>query len=146
MPAPITATATRTGARVIVTRADDVVNGASPLVSIMTDELDVLSFEPATALALAGMLARAATTTVELTIKVTNSYAVSNEVFTHKLIVDAPAPLDGVALDDWAIDNLIQHTGEGPAYAQISGLYEVEILAAPAPFEHLINLAVAAQG
>ncbi len=55
-----TTTATRSGSRVRVVRTDDVIAGADPVISVRSDNADVLDLSPATARALAGMLTRAA--------------------------------------------------------------------------------------
>ncbi|WP_299487270.1 hypothetical protein [uncultured Gordonia sp.] len=141
---PATSTTTRSGARVVVTRTDDVRDGAEPIVSVMVDSGEVLSFAPATALDLAGMLARAATDTIAVQILVTNSYP--GESFEHVYDVVVPAPRDTEYTDDWAYDNLYEYTGEGPEYASTPAAYEVEILSAPSLFEHLIGLKVDSYG
>lgn len=55
-----TTTATRSGSRVRVVRTDDVIAGAAPVISVRSDNADVLDLSPTTARALAGMLTRAA--------------------------------------------------------------------------------------
>lgn len=145
MSAPITSTATRSGSRVIVSRDDRVLPGHAPLISVFTDNCDVLTFAPATAAALGNLLIRAATDVVELSIKVSNSYA-TGESFTRTLTVDTAAPRDDEDLDDWAYRELFQHTGEGPQYAEVEGLYEVEVLRAPDAFNHLIGFQTSSAG
>src|SRR5699024_7401015 len=112
--------------RVIVTRTDDVIAGYEPIVSILTDDLAILSFTPTTAIALAHMLIRSAADVIPLTIRVTTTYATLNRTFTHDIEVAAPAPADDADLDDWMLDHLFQHTGEGAEYSGYDALYEVE--------------------
>ncbi|MEJ9079316.1 hypothetical protein WKY82_12900 [Gordonia malaquae] len=148
MPAPhaspVTTTATRSGARVVVTRTDDVRDGTEPIIAVMSDSADIMAFTPATALDLARMLARAATTEIAVKIRVTNSYP--DATFTHVYDVTVPAPRDDEYADDWCYDHLWQYTGEGPQYANVPAAYEVEILSAPIDFEHLIGLKVDSYG
>lgn len=148
MPAPhtspATTTVTRSGARVVVTRTDDVIAGAEPIIAVMSDSSDIMAFTPETALALAGMLTRAATGEIAVQILVTNSYP--HETFEHVYDLVVPAPRDNEYADDWAYDNLYEYTGEGPEYASVPAAYEVEILSAPEPFEHLIGLKVDSYG
>ncbi|WFN93858.1 hypothetical protein [Gordonia sihwensis] len=148
MPAPsaspVTTTVTRSGSRVVVTHTDGVRDDAEPIISIMADDGEILSFTPTTAAVLAGMLARAATTEIAVQIRVTNSYPGAN--FEHTLDVTAPALRDDEDVYDWCYDNLWEHTGEGPQYASVPAAYEVEILCAPVHFEHLIGLKVDSYG
>lgn len=141
---PATTTDTRSGARVVVTRTDDVIADAEPIVSIMVDKGEILSFTPSTAADLSAMLARAATDTIAVQIKVTNSYP--KTVFEHILDVVVPAPRDNDYTDDWAYDHLYEYTGEGPEYANVPAAYEVEVLSAPTHFEHLVGLKVDSYG
>ncbi|WP_440711950.1 hypothetical protein [Gordonia sp. FQ] len=141
---PATSTTTRSGAKVVVTRTDDVRDGAEPIVSVMSDSADIMAFTPATALDLARMLARAATTEIAVKIRVTNSYP--DATFTHVYDVTVPAPRDDEYADDWCYDHLWQYTGEGSQYANVPAAYEVEILSAPIDFEHLIGLKVDSYG
>lgn len=141
---PATTTATRSGSRVVVTRTDDVIAGAEPIIAVMADSADIMAFTPTTALDLAGMLARAATTGIAVKIRVTNSYP--DATFTHVYDVTMPAPRDDEYADDWCYDHLWQYTGEGPQYANVPAAYEVEILSAPTPFTHLIGLKVDSYG
>ena len=57
MPAPhtspATTTATRSGSRVVVTRTDDVIAGAEPIVSVMVDSGEIMAFTPPAAADLA---------------------------------------------------------------------------------------------
>ncbi|MGB6126659.1 MAG: hypothetical protein WBG47_15030 [Gordonia sp. (in: high G+C Gram-positive bacteria)] len=85
------------------------------------------------------------TTTVPLTIRVENSYA-NGDAFTHVLDISISPPTPTTCLTDWALDELIPFTGEGPQYANTEAIYEVEILAAPDAFAHLVGLAVTAEG
>ncbi|MGB3605336.1 MAG: hypothetical protein WBA38_17495 [Gordonia sp. (in: high G+C Gram-positive bacteria)] len=142
---PATMTATRSGSRVVVTRTDDgLIAGTEPIVSVMVDSGEVLSFTPATAAVLAAMLARAATDTIAVKILVTNSYP--DATFTHVYDVTVPALRDDEYADDWCYDCLWEHTGEGPEYANTPAAYEVEILSAPEPFAHLVGLKVDSYG
>ncbi|MBD0021073.1 hypothetical protein GII33_09040 [Gordonia pseudamarae] len=141
---PATSTATRSGAKVVVTRTDDVRDGAEPIVSVMVDSGEIMAFTPTTAADLSAMLARAATAEIAVKIRVTNSYP--DRSFEHTYDVVAPAPRDDEDVYDWCYDHLWQYTGEGPQYANVPAAYEVEILSAPAPFEHLIGLKVDSYG
>ena len=128
---PATSTATRSGAKVVVTRTDDVRDGAEPIVSVMVDSGEIMAFTPTTA-------------EIAVKIRVTNSYP--DRSFEHTYDVVAPAPRDDEDVYDWCYDHLWQYTGEGPQYANVPAAYEVEILSAPAPFEHLIGLKVDSYG
>ncbi|QHN36870.1 hypothetical protein [Gordonia pseudamarae] len=141
---PATTTATRSGSRVVVTRTDDVIAGAEPIIAVMADSADIMAFTPAAAGDLSAMLARAATDTIAVQIKVTNSYPDAS--FEHVYDITAPAPRDDEYPDDWAYDHLYEYTGEGPEYASTPAAYEVEILSAPALFEHFIGLKVDSYG
>lgn len=142
---PATTTATRSGARVVVTRTDvGLIAGAEPIVAVMADDGEVMAFTPTTALDLAGMLTRAATGEITVQIRVTNSYPDAS--FEHVYNVVVPAPRDNDYTDDWAYDHLWEHTGEGPEYAAVPAAYEVEILSAPSEFAHLIGLKVDSYG
>ncbi|WP_454165394.1 hypothetical protein [Gordonia iterans] len=148
MPAPhtspATSTVTRSGSRVVVTRTDDVIADAEPIVAVMADDGEVMAFTPTTALDLSGMLARAATAEIAVQILVTNSYP--EAAFEHILDVVVPAPRDNDYTDDWAYDHLYEYTGEGPEYANVPAAYEVEVLSAPTHFEHLVGLKVDSYG
>ena len=148
MPAPhtspATTTATRSGSRVVVTRTDDVIAGAEPIVSVMVDSGEIMAFTPPAAADLAGMLVRAATDTIAVKIRVTNSYP--DRSFEHTYDVVAPAPRDDEDRFDWMYDHLWEHTGEGPEYASTPAAYEVEVLSAPSHFEHLVGLKVDSYG
>lgn len=141
---PITTTATRSGSRVVVTRTDDVIAGAAPIIAVLSDDSMVLTFTPDTAAALSGILARAATAEIAVRIKVTNSYA--HQSFEHVYDVTVPAPTDTEDLYDWVYDHLYEFSGEGPEYASTPAAYEVEILSAPEPFTHLVGLKVDSYG
>lgn len=141
---PASTAATRSGARVVVSRTDDVRDGAEPIVSIMVDDGGILSFTPTTAAHISGMLARAATSTIAVQIKVTTRYP--ETAFEHILDVVVPAPRDNDYTDDWAYDHLWEHTGEGPEYANVPVTYEVEVLSAPTHLEHLAGLKVDSYG
>lgn len=141
---PATSTTTRSGAKVVVTRTDDVRDGAEPIIAVMSDSADIMAFTPATALDLAAMLARAATAEIAVKIRVTNSYP--DRSFEHAYDVVAPAPRDDEDVYDWCYDHLWQYTGEGPQYANVPAAYEVEILSAPTPFTHLIGLKIDSYG
>ena len=145
MPAPITSTATRSGSRIIVARDERVLSGHEALISIFSDSCDVLTFTPRTAVALAHMILRAAVTEIRLTIRVSNNYS-DGEAFVRDYSVTVDAPADDAILDDWAVEHLLTFTGEGPEYAGVEALYEVEILAAPTGFDHLVGLRTSAMG
>ncbi|GAA4739179.1 hypothetical protein [Gordonia alkaliphila] len=82
--------------------------------------------------------------TIPLTIRTENSYA-TGAVFTHTIGVEvSPPPTHD--LDDWAQGALIPLTGEGPQYAEVHAIYEVEILTAPAEYPHLVGLTANAEG
>lgn len=84
-------------------------------------------------------------THIPLTIRVVNAYA-TGATYTRTLAVTVPAPHLGADLDDWALDNLLGFTGEGPEYASVEAIYEVEVLGASHDFIHLIGLVTGAQG
>jgi len=83
------------------------------------------------------------TITVPLTIRVENCYA-SGASFTHVLDIDISPPAPTICLTDRALDELIPFTGEGPQYASIEAIYEVEILSAPDALARLVGLTVTA--
>lgn len=85
------------------------------------------------------------TTTVPLTIRVENAYA-NGASFTHVLDVNISPPTPTTCLTDWALDTLIEFTGEGPQYASVEAIYEVAVLSAPAEYHHLVGLTVTAEG
>ncbi len=87
----------------------------------------------------------APTTTVPLTIRVENSYA-NGASFTHVLDIHISPPTPTIWLTDWALDTLIEFTGEGPQYADTPAIYEVEVLNAPTEYHRLIGLTVTAEG
>lgn len=142
----ITTTATRSGSRVRIARADDVIAGAPPLISVMSDDAEALTLTPTAARAVAAMLTRAATDTIEVLIRITNTYPTLGLSFGHDFYVDVAPPRDHQELDGWALDELIPHTGEGGSYVNQYGVYEVEITAAAAPFAHLIGLRTTVEG
>ncbi len=86
---------------------------------------------------------------VALIIRVTNVYATGQFVRDLAVSVDAPAADvlgDPELLDDWAADQLLPHTGEGPAYADVNASYYVEILTAPMKFARLVGYEYVAEG
>lgn len=139
---PAATTVTRSGSRVVVNRTE--VAEAEPIVAVMVDEGEILSFTPSTAADLAGLLARAATAEIAVKIRVTNTYP--HRTFEHTYDVVVPAPRDDDYADDWMYDHLYEYTGEGPQYSSVPAAYEVEILSAPGPFEHLVGLKVDSYG
>lgn len=143
-PSPANTAATRSGSRVVVTRTDDVRDGAEPIIAVMTDDGEVMSFTPSAAADLSAMLARAATGDITVTIKVTNSYPDAS--FERILDVVVPAHRDHDYATDWMYDCLWEHTGEGPEYANTPAVYEVEIISVPAYFEYLVGLKVDSYG
>lgn len=145
VPAPFTSTATRDGSRIIVARHDDVTSG-DPLVTILTDDLGLLSLAPGPAEALGRLLLRTVADTVTVTVSITNSYPLLGRCFTRTEDAVLPAPADGIDLGQWAQDELIQLTGEGGEYASTLGVYEARIVAAPVPYEHLVGLTAHGEG
>lgn len=142
---PATTTVTRSGSRVVVTRTDGgLIDGAEPIIAVMSDSSDIMAFTPATAADLSAMLARAATAEIAVQIRVTNSYPHASFEHVYDLVV--PAPRDNDYTDDWAYDHLWEHTGEGPEYAAVPAAYDVEILSAPSEFAHLVGLRVDSYG
>lgn len=93
-------------------------------------------------------IAAAAETLLEgrllLQIRVTNTYATGTS-FTHDLDVVVDEPADDQDPDEWAQGHLLDFTGEGPAFAAIEGLYEVEVIAC-ASRPDLVGAAASAQG
>ncbi|MFT4086191.1 MAG: hypothetical protein QM658_03400 [Gordonia sp. (in: high G+C Gram-positive bacteria)] len=79
-----------------------------------------------------------------VTIRVENTYA-TGQHFVHRMTVLAPVPADGADTDEWALDNLLQFTGEGEQFADVEGLYEVEVVACDARPE-VVGAAASAQG
>lgn len=144
VPAPFTSTATRDGSRIVVARHDDV--AGEPLITILTDDLGLLSLAPGPAETLGRLLLRTVADTVTVEVAIANSYPQLARHFARAETVTVPAPADGENLDDWAQIHLFPLTGEGPEYANVHGLYRVRIHAAPVPFEHLVGLSVYAEG
>ncbi|WP_411815822.1 hypothetical protein [Gordonia sp. SND2] len=145
VPAPFTSTATRDGSRIIVARHDDVTAGG-PLITILTDDLGLLSLAPGPAETLGRLLLRTVADTVTVTVSITNSYPELGRHFAHSEEATLPAPADGANLEEWAQLHLLQLTGEGPQYSSTYGVYKVRIESAPVPFEHLVRLCVHAEG
>lgn len=85
-----------------------------------------------------------ATDRVTVTVRVENSYA-TGDVHTHDLTVAVPAPSAGEHLGDWAADNLLAFTGQGPAFAGIEALYEVTVMHC-GQRPDLIGITVSSQG
>ena len=91
------------------------------------------------------------TSPITLTVRITNAYPALGRTFTHDetVIVAAPAAeamADPDGLADWAQDQLIELTGEGPEYSAVHGVYEVVVTAAPAGYRTLVGLAAYAEG
>ena len=81
---------------------------------------------------------------VLLEIRVENTYA-TGENFTRAFIVAVPPPAGGQDPDQWAAEHLLDYTGEGPEYAGVEALYEVEVTVCDACPE-LVHAAATAQG
>lgn len=91
------------------------------------------------------------TSSIAITVYITNSYPVFGRAFMRDetVTVDAPTSVvmtDPDALADWAQDTLLVFTGEGPEYAHVHGVYEVIVTAAPADYEALAGLEAYAEG
>ncbi|MCK0441292.1 hypothetical protein MUG78_17980 [Gordonia alkaliphila] len=138
VPAPFTSTATRDGARIVVTRHDDVAAG-EPLITILTDGLGLLSLAPGPAEVLGRLLLRTVADTATVSVAIANSYPELGQRFARTERVTLPAPADGEDLDEWTQMHLLPLTGEGPEYSSAHGVYGVRINSAPVPFEHLIG-------
>lgn len=83
-------------------------------------------------------------TTIPLTIRTEVTYD-TGDCFTRQLDVQVPPPGPGQDPADWAIDELLCFTGEGPDYATTEALYEVEVVASPSRPD-LIGVSAAGQG
>ena len=88
---------------------------------------------------------------ISLTVRITNSYSELGRTFTRDetVTVDTPAAAvmaDPDALADWALDTLIEYSGEGPEYSAVHGVYEVTVTAAPTDYEALNGLVAYAEG
>lgn len=81
--------------------------------------------------------------TIELNVRITNSY-ITGQSFQHDLKVQVEQPTGD--LHDWAHDHLMQHTGEGPEYANTEASYFVEITGTPPGHAHLIGMEFATEG
>lgn len=91
------------------------------------------------------------TSPITLTVRVVNSYPELGREFVHDEVVTVDSPTAAVmtdpdALADWAQDQLIDLTGEGPGYADTYGVYEVTVTAAPAGYGALVGLEAYAEG
>ncbi|GAA4753071.1 hypothetical protein [Gordonia alkaliphila] len=88
---------------------------------------------------------------ISLTVRITNSYSELGREFIHDevVVVDAPAAAvmtDPDRLADWALDTLIEYSGEGPEYTHVHGVYAVVVTAAPTGYEALNGLVAYAEG
>ena len=87
---------------------------------------------------------------ITLTVRISNAYPTLGRTFTHdEVVVDAPAAAvmtDPDALDDWALDTLIEYSGEGPEYTHVHGVYAVVVTAAPTGYEALNGQETHAEG
>ncbi len=88
---------------------------------------------------------------ITLTVRISNSYPEIDREFTHDETVTVDAPTAAVmtdpdALDDWALDTLIEYSGEGPEYTHVHGVYAVVVTAAPTGYEALNGLVAYAEG
>ena len=86
---------------------------------------------------------------IALLIRVTNVYP--SGPFVHDLAVSVDAPAvgalgDAELLDDWAADQLLPFTGEGPEYANTRATYYIEVLTAPMQFAQLAGYQYVAEG
>ncbi|KJR05977.1 hypothetical protein [Gordonia sihwensis] len=91
------------------------------------------------------------TAPITLTVRITNAYPELGREFTHDEVVTVDAPAaetmaDPDGLADWAQDQLIEYSGEGPEYADTHGVYEVAVTAAPAGYGTLVGLEAYAEG
>lgn len=91
------------------------------------------------------------TSPIAITVHIMNSYPVLGLQFTHDEAVTVDAPTAAVmtdpdALADWAQDQLIEYSGEGPECANTYGVYEVVVTAAPPGYEALAGLEAYAEG
>lgn len=91
------------------------------------------------------------TSPITLTVRITNSYPELGRTFTHDEAVTVDAPSTAVMTDpaqlaDWAQDQLIEYSGEGPEYSAAHGVYEVTVTAAPDGYSDLIGLEAYAEG
>lgn len=145
VPVPFTSTATRDGSRIVVARHDDVAAGES-LITILTDDLGLLSLAPGPAETLGHLLLRTVADVVTVSVAISNVYPEIGRCFARTEPVTLPAPADGENLGEWTQIHLLPLTGEGPEYSSAYGVYEVRIVDSPVPFEYLIGLSVHAEG
>lgn len=88
---------------------------------------------------------------IALTVRISNAYPELGREFIHDAVVTVDAPAaettaDPDRLADWAQDTLLDFTGEGPEYANVHGVYEVTVIAAPADYGALVGLEAYAEG
>lgn len=86
---------------------------------------------------------------IALLIRVTNVYPSAEFVHDMAVTVDAPdisVVADAELLDDWAGEQLLPYTGEGPEYADVHAAYYIEILTAPLRFAQLAGYQYVAEG
>ncbi len=91
------------------------------------------------------------TSPITLAVHITNSYPVFGRAFMRDETVTVDAPTSAVmadpdTLDDWALDTLFPFTGEGPGYANLHGVYEIVVTAAPVGYERLACQEAYAEG
>lgn len=85
----------------------------------------------------------AAAATIPLSIRVTNCY-ITGETFCHDMEVQVEPPAGD--LFEWAYEHLMEHTGEGPEYADAEASYFVEITATPHNYRHLLGMEFSTEG
>ncbi|MGP3707041.1 hypothetical protein [Gordonia paraffinivorans] len=91
------------------------------------------------------------TSPIAITVYITNSYPVFGRAFMRDEVVTVDAPMAAVmaepdSLADWALDTLIEYSGEGPEYTHVHGVYAVVVTAAPTGYEALNGLVAYAEG
>ncbi|HNP55905.1 MULTISPECIES: hypothetical protein [Mycobacteriales] len=91
------------------------------------------------------------TSPIAITVYITNSYPVFGRAFMRDEVVTVDAPMAAVmaepdSLADWAQDQLMDLTGEGPDYSAVHGVYEIVVTAASVGYKALVGLAAYAEG
>lgn len=86
---------------------------------------------------------------IVLFVRITNVYPGEERVHDRVVTVDAPTPADLAdtdLLDEWATEQLLPHTGEGPDYSDVDAGYFVEVLGAPTGYDLLSGYECGAEG
>ncbi|UVK59877.1 hypothetical protein SEA_OBLADI_138 [Gordonia phage ObLaDi] len=65
---------------------------------------------------------------MKMTVKFTDVYDHEEHERTEEIDVERPSTLEGEEFDEWAIDEIMEHTGDGNAISKQAG-YFAEIVA-----------------